>query len=62
MDFKFTTIAHKNHLYCSPISKEKVDRILEVLNLPPDSSVIDIGCGKAEILLRLVELYQALPH
>ena len=55
--FKFTNIAHKNHVFCSPIDSFKLDRLLKIIQLKPDSKVIDIGSGKSEILIRLVELY-----
>jgi ubiquinone/menaquinone biosynthesis C-methylase UbiE len=55
--FKFTNIAHKNHLFCSPIDSTKLDKLLKIPDLKSDSKVIDIGSGKSEILIRLVELY-----
>jgi ubiquinone/menaquinone biosynthesis C-methylase UbiE len=55
---KFTTIAHSDHIFCSPLSSSKVDQILELLNLLPREKVLDIGCGKAEILVRLIKRFQ----
>lgn len=54
---KFTTIAHRDHALCNPLNPEKVDRVLALLDLPPDARVLDVGCGKAEMLMRLIELY-----
>ena len=54
---KFTTIAHRDHAICNPISSEKVDRLLGLLDLPAGARVVDVGCGKAEMLVRLIERY-----
>lgn len=31
---KFTSIAHRDHLFHSPLSEEKVDRVLSLIDLP----------------------------
>lgn len=54
---KFTTIAHRDHVLCNPLESAKVDRVLELFDLPPGARVLDVGCGKAEMLMRLIELY-----
>ena len=54
---RFTTIAHRDHAICNPISSEKTDRVLALLDLPPGARVLDVGCGKAEMLMRLIERY-----
>jgi len=54
---KFTTIAHRDHILCNPLVPDKVERVLELFDLPPGSRVLDIGCGKAEMLMRLIELF-----
>jgi SAM-dependent methyltransferase len=38
----------------SPISSEKVDRILRLLELPVGGRALDVGCGNGEFLLRAV--------
>src|SRR5438045_957088 len=55
--FRFTTIAHRDHLFCSPMSSTKADELVELLDLPAASRLLDVGCGKAEFLLRAVERY-----
>ncbi len=55
--FKFTTIAHGTHRLCSPISDGKLRDIMDVLGLSADSRVLDIACGKGEMLIRMAELY-----
>jgi cyclopropane fatty-acyl-phospholipid synthase-like methyltransferase len=54
---KFTTIAHHDHVYCNPISAEKMDRMIGLLGLTAGQRVLDIGCGKGELLIRLIEMY-----
>jgi SAM-dependent methyltransferase len=55
---RFSTIAHTDHLFCSPVGEEKVDRIIRLMELPHGARVLDLGCGKGELLLRVVERYQ----
>jgi cyclopropane fatty-acyl-phospholipid synthase-like methyltransferase len=55
---KFTTVAHQGHLYCNPLDPEVVDRALEVLDLGPDRRMLDIGCGKAALLIRAAERFR----
>src|SRR5262249_47519240 len=52
---KLTAIGHADHLICNPVDVEKVDAVLDLLDLPPGARVLDAGCGKAEILIRLIE-------
>ncbi|HTE06254.1 MAG TPA: methyltransferase [Planctomycetota bacterium] len=55
---KFTTIAHGGMSVCNPLGDEVLDDALAILAqwLPPGRArLLDIGCGKAELLLRLVE-------
>ena len=43
--------------YWSPISAEKMERVMELIRPTEDASVLDMGCGKAEFLIRMVERY-----
>jgi SAM-dependent methyltransferase len=57
---KFTTIAHRELAVCNPLAEEVLDDALAVLaqRLPAGGArVLDVGCGKAELLLRLAERY-----
>src|SRR6266700_86490 len=56
---KFSAIAHRDHAYCNPIAAAKIERILELLPLVRDARVLDLGCGRGELSLKLVERFQA---
>ena len=53
----FTAIAHQGLAFMNPLAEEDVDEMIEALELEPEAHVLDLGCGKAEILLRIVERY-----
>jgi ubiquinone/menaquinone biosynthesis C-methylase UbiE len=55
--FKFTTIAHGHMAILNPVSTSAVDTCLDALALRPGDTVIDVGCGKGEMLIRLAERY-----
>jgi SAM-dependent methyltransferase len=55
--WKFFDITHRDHVICNPLSVEKVDELVQLLDLPAGARVLDIACGKAEILVRTVERY-----
>jgi len=40
-----------------PLSKSKAAELIGLLDLPPDSRVIDVGCGSGEFLIGVVEQY-----
>jgi len=56
--WKFYSIREKLHTYCNPLNKEKFETLLHLLRLRPNSTVLDIACGKGEFLVRLAELYR----
>jgi SAM-dependent methyltransferase len=53
----FTAIAHEGLAFMNPLAEEDVDEMIEALELEAGAHVLDLGCGKAEILLRIVERY-----
>jgi len=55
---KFSAIAHRDHAFANPIGEAKLMKILGMTNLKPNNNVLDIGAGKCELLIRLVEGYQ----
>ncbi len=54
---KFTTIAHTDHVFYSPLSQEKADWLLQLLEFPFGLPVLDIGCGRANLLIQLCERF-----
>ena len=53
--WKFYAITHHDHVVCNPLSLAKVDEIVGLLDLPAGGRILDIGCGKGEALIRIVE-------
>lgn len=56
---RFSTVGHRDHIFYSPLSSAKVDKLVTLLDLPTASRVLDVGCGKGEILLRILQRYGA---
>jgi SAM-dependent methyltransferase len=54
---KFSAIAHRDHDYCNPIAAAKIERLLDLLPLDETSRVLDLGCGRAELALRIIERF-----
>lgn len=56
--WKFYDITHHEHTLMNPTSDEKLGKLIELLHLDAQMPVIDIGCGKAEFLIRLAQTYE----
>jgi len=56
--WKFFSVLHKYHRVCNPMSTAKLDELIGLLELDPRATVLDIACGKGEILTRLAERYE----
>ena len=54
---KFFDVTHQFHSVLNPISNTKIDELIELLNLKSQAAVLDIACGKGEILARIAERY-----
>ncbi|HVF62821.1 MAG TPA: methyltransferase domain-containing protein [Casimicrobiaceae bacterium] len=54
---KYVAIAHRDHDYCNPLSSTKIERLLDLLPIDPTSRVLDLGCGRAELALRIIERF-----
>jgi SAM-dependent methyltransferase len=55
---KYHSVTHRYHIVCNPTSIAKIDELIELLKLAPGSAVLDIACGKGELLTRLAERYE----
>lgn len=55
--WKFYDITHRDHVVCNPTSAAKLDEVIGLLDLPAAPRVLDIACGKGELLLRLAARY-----
>ena len=55
--WKYYAVSHRDHLICNPTSAQKLDELVELLELQPGARVLDIASGKGELLARLAERY-----
>jgi SAM-dependent methyltransferase len=57
--FRFSAIAHADLPVMNPLSDAALDEAIDALQLAPGARALDLGCGKAEVLRRVVERYEA---
>ena len=61
--FRFSTIAHAGRALLGPLSAESVEALLARIDLQPPGggrpAVLDVGCGKGEILVRAMRRFGA---
>jgi SAM-dependent methyltransferase len=57
--WKYYGITHRDHFVCNPTSEAKLDELVGLIPLKPGARVLDIACGKAELLLRIAERHGA---
>ena len=55
--WRYFDITHSDHSIMNPLSLNKLDEMIALLRLPNKAQVLDIGCGKAEPLVRIAEAY-----
>ena len=56
--WKYFAITHQDHVVCNPLSLAKIDEMIARFELSPGARVLDIACGKAELLIRLAERFE----
>lgn len=56
---RFTTIAHRDHAHCNPIDPATLERATADLGLGSGDRVLDVGCGKAVLLVDLARRFGA---
>jgi SAM-dependent methyltransferase len=54
----YGTLSHPGLLYNNPLSVAKIEEVIELLGLSDPAPVLDIGSGRGELLIRLIERYQ----
>ena len=54
-DTDWQLVRNRFHTYGNPISVAKMERVFDLLDLPQGARALDVGCGKGELLIRLVE-------
>jgi ubiquinone/menaquinone biosynthesis C-methylase UbiE len=55
---KFNAIAHTLLKYDCPLHTAMVEEVTDLMQLAPGKRIMDVGCAKAEILIRMAELCQ----
>lgn len=56
--WKFFDITHKEHIICNPSSLEKFARLVQLVQLAPGANVLELACGKAELLAQITSAYE----
>jgi SAM-dependent methyltransferase len=54
----YTRIAHTGMSIMNPIPAAKLDEVLALLDLPARGRVVDLGCGKGDLLGRIAAQYE----
>src|SRR5262249_35673690 len=54
----WTVVAHGGVDLLNPIPVAKLDEVIDLLALPAGGRVVDLGCGKGELLRRLANRYE----
>jgi SAM-dependent methyltransferase len=57
---RFSFLAHASLDYANPVSLHALDRACELAGVRRAHRVLDVGCGKASLLIRLAERYGAI--
>ena len=52
MPSRFSDIAHEDILLWNPLPEDETLRVADGLRIAPTARVLDVGCGRAELLIR----------
>lgn len=52
---RYSALSHRTRAFACPVSERAMDRVVDALDLAPGDRVLDLGCGHAELLARVVE-------
>lgn len=55
--WKFYDITHADHVYLNPLSGARLEEVMGLIGLSARHQVVDVGCGRAEFLIRLAERF-----
>ena len=56
--WKYFGITHADHTVMNPTSLEKTRELVKLLRLPGGGRILDVACGKAELLCQVAERYE----
>ena len=59
MNARYSRIAHAFLPVAAPVADDSLESVISALNPPADASLLDIGCGRGEILLRFLARHVA---
>lgn len=52
---RYSAIGHTGMVFWNPVGEAVLDDWIDALPLDRDSRVLDVGCGRAELLLRIID-------
>lgn len=55
MPSRFSAVAHEGILLWNPLPEDATLRVADALGVASTARVLDVGCGRAELLLRILE-------
>jgi 2-polyprenyl-3-methyl-5-hydroxy-6-metoxy-1,4-benzoquinol methylase len=53
--WKYYDVTHRHHDLMNPLSGEALEAALDRAALPPGARVLDVACGKGNLLVGLLE-------
>jgi trans-aconitate methyltransferase len=54
-NWKFYDIIHRRHRVMNPVNEDRLEHLYDLMQLKRAARVVDVGCGKGEMLIRLAE-------